>query len=330
MAFGMRSRVILENLATTALITAIGSAAIYISSLKYLIALLWAVPVLFLVRKHDLYKGLGAVLISALVLTAMSQRASYLVFVFQFTPVIIIVALLFKKDISAGKGLFIVLLAGLIINGTLIFATLNSTARDIANWQKEMQINVDETMRAFEAGNALQYYESIGITREQVREALVYDNLLIRQMIYLVPGILTIGYLITVAVIYFIAHLILRGKRAAVPNFACWQMPWQANLIFAAGLGTVLLGDYLGITALAVAGLNILLVISPFVLIFGLAIAYFFYRKWKPGFLGILLLVLFFLSGTVIFLSIIALLGIFDPYVDFRSLNRNKGSISGG
>ena len=103
-------------------------------------------------------------------------------------------------------------------------------------------------------------------------------------------------------------------------------MPWQLVWVIIAGLALWLLGRAQQMNSLYYTGSNILVVMLPISVYFGLATVVFKLKQQKPVYqkwftIILIILSIFFLPSAVIFFSII---GVFDALMDYRKLRLEK------
>lgn len=100
------------------------------------------------------------------------------------------------------------------------------------------------------------------------------------------------------------------------------QMAWQLDWLVILGLVLWLVGAQWNIQGARVAGSNILFLMMPLTFYFGLAVTVYFLRRWKDNNLLIGAFVFFCLLAPPYAVIFIAVVGLFDPLLDYRDLER--------
>jgi len=168
-------------------------------------------------------------------------------------------------------------------------------------------------------------YEAQGIPEAVYQE---YVQILTSAFKRLLPALLFLEAAAMVTVNFAAAYLLARRWKIAVgelPPFREWQMPWYAAWGVILGLAAWLGGDFWGISWLLALGQNVLVAYLPFLLLFGTAVAVFYYhRSSLPVWLkvGLVILGLFYIHVAG---ALVLALGVFDPLLNYRKLGRSKG-----
>lgn len=330
MATHKKSQIILELILVIIMTTLIGNYLMELVAFKYIIGIIWSIPLVLIIKKYNFHYGLLVILVSTLILLFQGLTTEYMIFLFQYVPLAIIMGYFLYYKFPAGKSLLIILAVGILLNGTLILVSIDKTKVQIHNLQDQMQINVQDTMADFKNKGILNSYEKLGINQIEVEKALIYSNGLIRRLVFLVPGIITINYLASVVFIYFMARKVIKDANPLMPKFSTWHVPWPFIWLIIIGAGLVIVGNSYNIKMLLYLGANLVLVITPFFITIGFSVILYFLQKWKLTSLSKILLILLIIISPQLIILLILLLGIFDPYFDFRGIESNKESVSGG
>lgn len=326
MTIGNKSRALIETVVITGVVIAIGLLVSRQAALKYLFGIVWSLSLLYYIKRYDLVNGLLVMIFSSAVVITLQGNLEVLLFLAQFIPVVILTAFIIKKQFSLGRGILYVLVICILINGILMLTTVNKTKADIYAWQSRMHINVKSYMKIFDQQN----YDKLGIDRNQMEEALILDNKMIQQAVQLLPGILTLNYLFSSMTILILALWLYKGKKTVIPAFSTWHAPWYFIWLSIFGFGSIALGNFVDSHLLIILGLNVTFVIFPFLLAMGISVIVYFLKKWQPTTFTKVFLFFFILLSLQIVLMLIMLIGIFDPYFDFRKLNSTGEKHLGG
>lgn len=305
MTKGNKGQAIIETVAVAGLITVIGLLVSRQVALKYILGIVWSLSLLHQIRRYDLINGLLVIIFSSAVVITLQGNLEYLLFLAQFIPVVLLATLIIRRGFTLGKGILCVFITSIIINSSLILTTLNKTNANIDALQSKLQFYVHSYMK-------------------------VFDIKIIKQIVQLLPGVLTLNYVVAALTIYIIAYWFYKGKKASIPAFSTWYAPWYFIWLSILSFGMVALGNYVDSHFLIVAGCNLTLVIFPFLLVMGISVTVYYLKKWHPTtFTKVVIFFLALLSPQIVIL-LIMLIGIFDPYFDFRRLNSTSENQLGG
>ncbi|MGE5415405.1 MAG: DUF2232 domain-containing protein [Acidobacteriota bacterium] len=133
----------------------------------------------------------------------------------------------------------------------------------------------------------------------------------------------------------FIALLVVRvlsdsQKQLTVRPFSQQQMAWEIDYLIIAAFALILAGGQWNLAWARLAGTNIIFVLAPITVYYGLAVAVFHISNWKMNFWLIIGLSLFIPLLIITpfllpqFLIFFAVLGIFDPLIDYRNFEHQK------
>lgn len=326
MTVGNKGRALIETIVVTGLVTTIGFLVPKQVAFKYILGIVWSLSLLYQIKRHDIINGLLIMIFSSAMVITLQGNLEYLLFLAQFIPVVILSALIIRRGFSLGKGILCIIIACITINGSLILTTINKTTADIDALQNKMQINVQSYMKVFDKQN----YEEMGISQDQIKAALIIDNKIIQQAVQLLPGVLTLNYLFSSLIIFIIAYWFFKGKKAKMPAFSTWHAPWYFIWLSIMGFGLIAIGNYIDFHFLIVSGYNVTIVIFPFILTMGISVIIYYFKKWHPTtFTKVVIFFLVLLSPQIV-LVLLMLIGIFDPYFDFRRLNSTSENHLGG
>ncbi len=191
-----------------------------------------------------------------------------------------------------------------------------------------INLAADNSFAWAEQSGFVQYYEQRGISSAEIKQA--YTNLAHLLLVF-TPALLSLQALLAVFLIIYGSSLLYRKKQ--LPGlerkpFYEEIMPWQFTWVVIAGLACWLLGrDQMN--WLYYSGANILAIVFPIAVFYGLAAVVYWLQRRPPksrGWMVALLVImgLFFSVPTIIF---IGLTGLFDSLLDYRKVRRKKEGI---
>ncbi|MBE0467194.1 MAG: DUF2232 domain-containing protein [Candidatus Desulforudis sp.] len=144
----------------------------------------------------------------------------------------------------------------------------------------------------------------------------------------LMPGSFIVSAIIVAWAGFFLTAGILRRLdylRSPGPEFQRWRLPWPVIWVLIAGLALTLVGDQWAVYPLAVAGKNVLFVMVIALLLGGLTLAAYFHRALSgPRWLKLLVLVGFLVCWPFN-LTVLALAGLVDTWIDCRAWYERRG-----
>lgn len=195
----------------------------------------------------------------------------------------------------------------------------------IAQMEREMADQVEDTLKFYEDAGLMKLYEEQGIGAEEVKDALIsFMGLAVRHL----PALYYLQAIMAVFFIIFLASFWCQKRnlnRLIRKPFDQEIMPWQMAWVVIIGLILWLLGrDQL--SAIYYIGSNILLISVPIALYYGLAAVVYKIRQFKSGTRRIAVIVFVVLSllfsvSAIIFLTVI---GLFDSLLDYRRLRTKE------
>ncbi|MHB1420376.1 MAG: DUF2232 domain-containing protein [Bacillota bacterium] len=301
---------------------ALAAAAITLSAayLPLLASLIWAIPVVVVVVRHNILTGLWTMLVAWLLLMVFTGPLVAAVLVFQFGCLGLVYGYFFKRGASAGRTLH----AGLLV--AVVFAALVLLLPD-----SFLGVNFSGLSHQFDLEPTIQFYRQVGLigtntgmTEEVARQMLLNMN---HWLQILLPGSQIVGNMLMAVLNFIAARWLLRKVGLTVeplPSFRKWQLPWYYVWGFILGLGLTLLGDYLKWGTGKNTGLNIIYIYLPVLIVDGMAVAAFYWKK-LPGLLMLRIVIILTSFFYFPFLVIgLLLLGLFDPLFDYRKI-RGKG-----
>lgn len=167
-----------------------------------------------------------------------------------------------------------------------------------------------------------QMYNSQGITRELMYEAyrsLLHTLATLRPSIYV--GESWIQSCLTMIALKFFGG---KGYLISLP-FERQRMPWQLDWIVIAGLALWLTGSQWGVNWAEMSGGNLLFLLAVIAFYYGCSTVFYAYKHWKIRVWLLVILIFVSLYYPVQSFILIALVGLFDPLLDYRNLDQKRG-----
>ncbi|MGS0765924.1 DUF2232 domain-containing protein [Syntrophomonas curvata] len=213
--------------------------------------------------------------------------------------------------------------AGVTLFIMVIYATTGQSGT--GEMEKQLNLYLQESMQEFEQSGIMELYEKRGIDREELEngmEQMIKTTARHLPAFYYLQAILASFSMLFLPVFLYRRADLERLKKRPYTNEI---MPWQLAWVVIIGLALWLLGRD-EMNSLYYAGSNLLVVMVPVSVYFGLSAVLFklrqqktVYRKWYA--IALIILSIFFLPSAVIFFSII---GVFDALLDYRKLRLEK------
>lgn len=221
-------------------------------------------------------------------------------------------------------GIAVALLGLSLFLGITWYQTGDSWKQDAQN---ELNAYIEDTMRDYDASGLAELYADQGITREDfVESARKTSGAVLNHLwaIFYLQVIMTVFFALLLAV--FINRK-SGDERLKKKPYSQEIMAWQLVWVIIAGLALCLWGKQQGNDQLFYIGSNILVVLTPITVYYGLAAVIFKIRQMQVTarrWFTVILIVLstVFLPSALIFFSIF---GMFDALLDYRKLRIEKG-----
>ncbi|MCL5935065.1 MAG: YybS family protein [Firmicutes bacterium] len=299
-------------------------ATVFIPPMAILTILFMPIPLALMVRRLDLRYGLATFLATVVILFLLTGRPQSVLFLaFQTGPLGILLGLIFKNHVSAGRALAVTvgfsLAAAVVILASSYFVTganplvLSERDRQVFDIERKMISDM------VSPGGPAQ-----GLDPEGVREM----EKVIAQVEAMWPVLATssimIWFMVSAAITFsFTRYAMARyGYRqiTAVP-FSRWRLPWYVIWGVIGGLAFLLAGDESNINELALAGKSMLWVMGFVFSVMGMSVATFFLGRWKASWpikLAVTVALGIYLPFTV---SVLVALGLIDSILNVRRLS---------
>jgi uncharacterized protein YybS (DUF2232 family) len=272
-----------------------------------------------MIYRYGLKKGLLMLAVAYIGLSLIYPAHFNVALIFaQFGSVGLFFGLLFRNKIKAGTSLFGgVLLAALITLSAMILIT-TMTGLTLGNIETQIVSQFDESLKIYQ-----KTYELSTTEQQELRQSM---QAMATYVVRLLPGILVLGAMLSTMLTFFITRVIMaRLGHEILPllPFSQWTYPWYTVWGAIFGLALTIAGDRYGWLTTAIIGKNLLYVFGFTFLLLGIAVAVYYYQRLSlPRFIKwLLLLFIIFLPVTP---YILAVIGVLDPLVDVRRLNKKK------
>lgn len=294
--------------------------------LTLIFAALWGatliISALYLVKKDLIF----LLIINLGVLYFLAGASNLFFYLFFFGIAAIVMSLLVFRN----KGYYELQKWGIIsaVMGVSIFLGviyLTTGNIGINLFEEQLQTYMAESIDHYEELGILDFYEKRGIVKAELEEKMNGLASKIAKHLpafYYLQAILVVFFMLLIAVWVSLKRSILRLKKRP---YSQEIMPWQLAWLAIAGLILWLVGRE-NMSLIYFAGSNILLILVPITMYYGLSAITFKFRqrklqKRKWLILIIVILCVVFPLSAVIFLSII---GLFDALIDYRKLRIEK------
>ncbi|HHT74072.1 MAG TPA: DUF2232 domain-containing protein [Firmicutes bacterium] len=290
----MKTRSITEGAmlaAITVLLTVIGE---YVG----LPALIIPVPLTLLVFRHSYRLGISMSVASAVVASLISGHvlSGVTIVIWGFLGIALGMALReqfsFAKTIAVGVVANIVSLGLQVLFYSLLFGT--NLFEDMA---KLFTSSFDQ---------AITFYQSMGATSEMLGQLEIMRTTATMVVEWGLPAIILISSVVTTFINMAVVRLILQRMGTQVPwvqPFVYWRLPRWSGLIFLLSLALLSYGRATE-GLLYRIGFNLMLMQVPALLVVGIAIAWYFFNRWRVPTVLRLVLVYFIIMGPL-FLGVV-------------------------
>ncbi|KJS03446.1 MAG: hypothetical protein VR68_01380 [Peptococcaceae bacterium BRH_c4a] len=297
---------------------------VFIPSMAMLTILFMPIPLALMVRRLDLRYGLATLLATVAILFLLTGRPQTVFFLaFQTGPLGILLGLIFKNHLSAGRALSVTVGFSLVVAGVILVSSYFVTGTNpLVLSERDRQVfDVERKMisdmvapggRAQGLGTAdVREMEKVIAQVEAMWPVLATSSIIIWSM---VSATITFS---------FTRYAMARcgyGQIAALP-FSRWRLPWHVIWGIIGGLAFLLAGDESNIKELALAGKIMLWVMGFVFTVMGMSVATFFLGRWKvawPIKLAVTVALGIYLPFTF---SMLVTLGVIDSIVNVRRLS---------
>lgn len=298
-----------------------------IPSLTFVLAILWGAALIL--GGVYLQKGqmLAIYAINIMVLYTIAGVSSVFFYLSFFGIAAFIMGVMVMKE----KGYYDLQKWGIItavVTVSLFIGIIYVNTDVIGMEEMEFQLNtyLEETMQTYEESGIMDFYEEQGISRTDIEQTFTgIINTMTKHLpaFYYLQAILAVFFMLILA-----SYLSLKRdiKRLKKKPYAQEVMPWQLVWVVIAGLSLWLIGRE-EMSYIYYTGSNILAVVIPISIYFGIATVIFKLKQHKPStrkwitLFMVILTVIFPLSAIIFF----AVVGLFDSLLDYRKMRVEKG-----
>lgn len=313
------ARRISEGALMTALTVVLGLAAFYAPILDMIILMLCPIPIMFLIKRHNIGTGVLAFLAAAALLSLFLgiNHGAFIVLTIGAVGIWYGVAL--RKNL---KPLLTVAV------GTALSAVSVAVTMLTSLWVMGISVSGVDTYITQYVDQTVQVLQSTGVfdTLAGGISAEDYKQMMVSMLTRLIPGMLIIIAMVQALFCYIISGAVFRRLGITVqtmPKFRDWHMGWPALWGLIIALLAYLGYHYLHYDILKEIALNILYIYYPIMMATGISLVVWFYKNTRSLFMPIVLIVGAFLFPSGIIISIM-MFSLFDTVVDFRgSFRRN-------
>jgi uncharacterized protein YybS (DUF2232 family) len=289
-------------------------ASILIPIVGPFLSLIIPLPFLFYSSKLGLQQGVITSVISLAIVSIIAGLAGYPHIIIQcveFGLLGLIISEVFRRQFSFGMTIFWGILTMLLTAAVLLLVISVSVGKG----------PIDLILNYFQAdlNKAIHFYENMGMNQEQITELQQLSKLFIDLFKKVFPSIIIIWTGCVVWLNVIISKPLFHFKRIRYPNFGPMDK-WQAPELLVWGLIASGFALFLPMNGIKWAAVNMLIVMTVIYLFNGLSIILFLFNKYHiPSWarFGIYIL----LSIQVIFWLILAIVGLFDQWIDFRKIH---------
>lgn len=314
-------RALTEGALMATLAALLGIIGIYIPVLGVVTNLVWTIPIILLIMRHNMKLGIMGLVVTGLIISILAGPVRSILFLVNMGGMALIYGYCFKKGLSPMKAL----LFGTIIAAVSSAATLLLSAfvanLPISQWIENIKLAINEGFQVYEKMGMMEKILPEGVTPEQ------YKDQFFHMIETLLPGVFVAASMGSALINYLVARKFLQRLKYEIPEmpmFRDWHFPWQ--IVWGVILGLVLLlsGNYFHYGFLTLVGQNILYIYYPVLLVSGISLLVFLWKNnYLTGFMRVIIIMAVFLFGGVFFMMLI-LVGLFDPLFDYRRFFQDK------
>ncbi|NLL51277.1 MAG: DUF2232 domain-containing protein [Peptococcaceae bacterium] len=271
---------------------------------------------------------LTAILLAAGYLIALIAGGRDIIWQIGFVPWVgILVFILQQRGMKTSETMFWCLMLAALLSALPIIPAVRQALQP-GNLQRELLA----IMQLYDQQGVIKLLTGQGIVKEEIEK---YVNIMLMLKYRLMPGFVAIIGMLGFSLTYLGYRFFTKQK---VKNFSLWSLPWYAVWAVIIGIIAYLGGDYYGHTAVAYAGLNLMLIMAVICVVLGFSCLIHFYRRILSRraliiLVGIFLFIFVFsiLTGNPLLMGFLYLMifmwmmaamfiGLFDLLFNFRKL----------
>jgi len=278
-------------------------------------------PFLFYFCKLEMKEGLinGAITLFIAGLLGKITGQSYLfLFCLEFGIVGLVISELFKRRISIGATIFLGTAAMLFMGAVFLFLAGISKGQG----PFEMVLGYLQT----NLGKTAAVYEQSGLDQEKIEQIKLAFDFLSRLIARIYPGLIIVCTGLVVWLNVILGKPLFRAGGLSYPAFGDADR-WCAPEFLIWGIIGSGFALFLPSSGIRFVGENLLVVLAVIYVFHGLSILMFFFNKYRmPGWAraGIYFLIVL----QQVFLFMLALVGLFDHWADFRKIHKKMDAES--
>lgn len=310
--------------ALVALLVLMSLATAYFPMLSVMTSLFIPVTLALLVRRLDLRYGLAALLFVIVLLALVTGRVQpVLVLAIQTGPLGILLGMLFKNHVPAGRALAVAVGFGLL-SAVGLFAVVYAFTGNNPFVLDQMDRQVFDLERRLLREVSGPGGPAEGLDPASVREMEKVVNQLEAAWPVISTSFISIWFMFSAALTFWITRWAMarHGYSAPPPPpFSRWRLPWYVIWGAIAGLAFLLAGDEGKIIWLSQAAKSILWVMGFIFMVAGMFVASFYLRRWKVSVLVKVIAVIALSIYLPFSVSMLIALGITDTILNIRRLS---------
>jgi len=293
--------------------------SMYIPLIGPFLSLLSPLPFLYYSIKLGFHQGVKLAVPVVFIISLVAKLAGHpqlIILVLEFSLLGLVLSELFRRNFSLGQTVFFgavfILLLGF---GTLFFLALSKNMGPFEMALTYLEGNLKATIQA---------YGEMGLPHEDIAELEAYGKVLMQAVSAVYPSLLVIGIGFTVWLNVVLARPLFRAGNLEYPDFDPADR-WQAQerlvwLVIISGFAF-----FFSSGSIKLLAINSLIILMAVYLFHGLSIVLFFLNKYHvPSWIRVGIYCFFIIQQ--IFLAVLALVGFFDQWVDFRKIHRRTES----
>ncbi len=276
-------------------------------------------PLLFLsyATKLGLQRGLILAVLSVMAVTVISGLTGHrqaVVFCVEFSFLGIVLSELFRRKFTLGFTITTAL-GAMTVFGAIMLLGLGAA-------QGLGPSEMVTTLIKEQLQPTVQLYRDLGAPVENGGGTDGYAEIFVKTLIRIYPSLMIIGMGLVIWFNVMLAGPIFKRLGLAYPQFQPgdrWQVPERLIwFLIIAGFGSLLAAGTLQIVAI-----NLLIILAVVYFFQGLSIAIFYLNKYN---LPLTLKIIFYFLITIqqFFMLLLAILGVFDQWLDFRRIRKNQ------
>lgn len=304
-----------------ALAALFGIMGIYIPVLGIFTGLVWAIPIMLLVMRHNLKLGIMGLVVAGVLISIFVGPLQGILLIVNLGGMGLVYGYAFKNNISPIKTLFFgTVISALSTVATILLSSL-VTNLPVTQWLTDMKLAFDEAINMYEKMGILDKALPPEVTAEE------FKNQMFTFMERLLPASLVAASMFSAFINYVIAGKVLKKigyQISGIPPFREWHFPWYIIWGVIVGLGMLVLGKHYNYEQVVLVGQNILYIYYPILVVSGISVFSYFWKTQKYA--RIMRFVVFgglFLVPSA-FIILVLLIGLFDPLIDYRRMVSEK------